>query len=55
MFGMGKLLLDGGILFLVEDRIFVWWVYRSNEQCINKTMENGTQPQLTVSDDEYVP
>src|SRR3954453_23615551 len=28
IFGVGKLLLGGGILFLVGDGIFVWWVYR---------------------------
>ncbi|RIA93638.1 hypothetical protein C1645_819161 [Glomus cerebriforme] len=54
IFGMGKLLLGGGILFQMGDEIFVWWVYRSNEKHINETMEKGTRLQLIVSDDEYI-
>src|SRR3954451_3057754 len=55
IFGMGKLLLGGGTLFLIGDVIFVWWMCQSNERRINETMKNGTRPQLTVSEDEYVP
>src|SRR4051812_10029201 len=55
---VGKLLLDGGILgsllFLIGDGIFVWWVYRTNEQHINEIMEKGTRPQSIGTDDEYV-
>lgn len=46
-------LWNGGVIFFA-DLLYIWWVSHSNERLINETLEKGTRPKLTVSDDEYI-
>ncbi|RHZ53141.1 hypothetical protein Glove_450g35 [Diversispora epigaea] len=48
-------LWSGGVIFFAGDLLYTWLVSRSNERLVNETMEKGTRPESTVSEDEYIP
>ncbi|RHZ50104.1 hypothetical protein Glove_505g60 [Diversispora epigaea] len=47
-------LWSGGVIFFAGDLLYTWQVSLLNERLINETMEKGTRPKLTVSEDEYI-
>ncbi|RHZ73173.1 hypothetical protein Glove_232g157 [Diversispora epigaea] len=48
------LLINGGAIFFSGDLLYLWWVSSSNKRHINETMEKGTRPISSVTENMYV-
>lgn len=51
---MVKLLFGGGATFLGGDLLYFLWAYQGNERRVRRTIERGSQPKMTLSEENLI-